>query len=306
VWALTLSGTPTWTAVPTTGVLPFGFLFGHEAVYDPGRDRMVVFGGYDGGFENAAYSLSLGSSPAAWARLHPAGPLPYIRDFTTGYFDALRDRFVMFAGNAVPNDHFFPPQGTDDVWALAFSDQPTPTRVALVDEEVGPGSVHLAWYSPDGAGRSATAFRRTDTSDWQVVANLTSDGSGRFVLDDAVASAGRFDYRLGIGNAAGGFDYTDELWVNVPVEAAFGLSAVHPNPLRGPLSVDFAIAAAGPASLRLYDVRGRLVRSMDVSAFGPGSHSVVMRSGESLAPGVYVVRLAQGAKTSERKIAVLR
>ncbi len=306
VWALNLSGVPTWTPVATTGSLPFSYLFGHEAAYDPGRDRMVVFGGYDGLFTNDSYELSLGSSPAAWTKLHPTGPLPYIRDFSTSYFDVLRDRLVVFAGNAVPNDHFFPPQGTDDLWALTFSDQPTPALLSLVDEEVGPGTVHLAWYTPDGAGQVATAFRKTDGSDWQAVGDLVSNASGQFVLDDAVSAGGRFDYRLGIRSGSGGFDYTAEHWVTVPIEASFGLWGAHPNPWRGPLSLDFSLAVAGPATLRLYDVRGRLVKSQDVTSFGPGAHTMQMLSGDALAPGVYVLRLAQGAKTAERKIAVVR
>src|SRR5262249_50616094 len=44
VWALSLAGTPAWTALTPTGTPPSGRT-GHTAIYDPVRDRMVVFGG---------------------------------------------------------------------------------------------------------------------------------------------------------------------------------------------------------------------------------------------------------------------
>ena len=51
----------------------------HTAIYDPVRDRMVVFGGYDGnGNRNDVWALSLSGSPA-WSELTPAGSLPSAR-----------------------------------------------------------------------------------------------------------------------------------------------------------------------------------------------------------------------------------
>ena len=47
VWALSLAGTPAWTQLTPTGTPPSA-RYGHSAIYDPVRDRMVVFGGYDG------------------------------------------------------------------------------------------------------------------------------------------------------------------------------------------------------------------------------------------------------------------
>ena len=43
---------------------------GHTAIYDPGRNRMVVFGGSDGG--SSVWALSLSGSPA-WSSSSPLG-----------------------------------------------------------------------------------------------------------------------------------------------------------------------------------------------------------------------------------------
>ena len=52
---------------------------GHTAIYDPVRDRMVVFGGYDGASRyNDVWALTLSGSPA-WSQLAPSGTPPSAR-----------------------------------------------------------------------------------------------------------------------------------------------------------------------------------------------------------------------------------
>ena len=74
VWELSLEGSPAWSALAPAGTLPSARAE-HTAIYDPVRDRMVVFGGYDGSVRNDVWALSLSGSPA-WSALAPAGTLP--------------------------------------------------------------------------------------------------------------------------------------------------------------------------------------------------------------------------------------
>ena len=95
-----------WTAFPPPSARYF-----HTAIYDPVRDRMVVFGGYDGALRNDVWALSLSGSPA-WSALAPAGILPSARYLHTAFYDPVRDRMVVFGGR----------DGTsrkNDVWALS-------------------------------------------------------------------------------------------------------------------------------------------------------------------------------------------
>ena len=88
---------------------------------------------------------------------------------------------------------------------------------------------------------------------------------------------------------------------------AFALEGLQPNPTRGErLSVAFALPTAAPARLELLDVSGRLVAANEVSALGPGRHVVELAAGRSLAPGLYLVRLTQGANTRVRRVVALR
>jgi hypothetical protein len=85
VWALNLSGPPVWTELLPDGTPPSA-RFGHEAVYDPVRDRMLVFLGYDGTVpERPVGAVALGDADLDAALA--AGTPPSLRDYTASIYD---------------------------------------------------------------------------------------------------------------------------------------------------------------------------------------------------------------------------
>ncbi|HZM27053.1 MAG TPA: kelch repeat-containing protein, partial [Gemmatimonadales bacterium] len=109
VWALSLAGSPAWSELTPAGTPPSA-RYAHAAIYDPVRDRMVVFGGSDPHLRNDVWALSLAGSPA-WSELIPAGIPPAARDEHTAIYDPVRDRMVVFGGSGNRND----------VWALSLA-----------------------------------------------------------------------------------------------------------------------------------------------------------------------------------------
>ena len=68
LWALDLGGVPSWSALTSTGTPPTGRT-GHTAIYDPVRDRMIVFGGSSGGVRlSDVWALDLASLASDAAR----------------------------------------------------------------------------------------------------------------------------------------------------------------------------------------------------------------------------------------------
>ena len=87
---------------------------------------------------------------------------------------------------------------------------------------------------------------------------------------------------------------------------SFSLGAVRPNPTRGDrLSIDFVLARAGAARIELLDVAGRRVIARELGALGVGRHQMDLASGARLKPGLYLVRLAQGAAVRVRRVVII-
>jgi hypothetical protein len=114
VWRFPMSGTGVFQEVTTAGTGPAA-TSGNAAIYDPVRDRMIVFSG------NQVYALSTGATPT-WSLLTPTGTPPPSRTAAHAIYDPIRDRMVVFGGNA----------GTPlmDTWALSLSGTPEWSQLA--------------------------------------------------------------------------------------------------------------------------------------------------------------------------------
>jgi len=88
---------------------------------------------------------------------------------------------------------------------------------------------------------------------------------------------------------------------------AFALKGVQPNPASGrDLTVQFVLPMRAAARLDLFDVAGRSVVTRDVGVLGPGAHAVNLADQTPVRPGLYFVRLQQGAKEGVTRVAVLQ
>jgi hypothetical protein len=93
-----------------------------------------------------------------------------------------------------------------------------------------------------------------------------------------------------------------------PPSPAPGLAS-YPNPFRALTRIVFEVPAPGPVSIRIYDVRGRLVRTVTEGVFPAGPAGALWDGrdgqGQPVAPGVYFGRLVIGESSSTRRL-VLR
>jgi hypothetical protein len=124
-----------------------------------------------------------------------------------------------------------------------------------------------------------------------------------------------------LSGAAAQADLVYDLTVEVasqPVGAAIaaglpdrsGFVSVHPNPFRPSATLRFATVAAGSVTLRIYDVRGSLVRTLQSAPLGPGFHERDWNgrdeTGRAVAPGIYFARLVTGESVEIRKLVRIR
>jgi subtilisin-like proprotein convertase family protein len=89
------------------------------------------------------------------------------------------------------------------------------------------------------------------------------------------------------------------------------LAPGQPNPLGASgTTIRFALPASVPARLAVYDVTGRLVRTLVDRALPAGPHRVVWdgrdQHGAAVRPGVYLYRLRAGSFAAARRLVVIR
>jgi len=104
----------------------------------------------------------------------------------------------------------------------------------------------------------------------------------------------------------------DQMLIGVedaPVNYRVNLLPVSPNPMRGEGRIRFTLVHDGPASVAVYDLRGRLVRMVFDGPASEGENLVVWdgrdASAHPVASGVYFYKLRTSGTELARKLVVV-
>lgn len=144
VWRLNASSLA-WTAVHPKGTPPAPRV-GHTAVYDPGSNRMVVFGGGLGRSspcENDVWIMTNANGTggaAEWIQLNPNGGAPAPRMQHGSVYDPNTNTMIVYGGQNCFSTIF------GDVWVLSHANGlgGTPTWTELAPTGTGPGTREIA------------------------------------------------------------------------------------------------------------------------------------------------------------------
>ena len=109
------------------------------------------------------------------------------------------------------------------------------------------------------------------------------------------------DLMLGLSSEAAEAD--KPLWV--------GVRPSHPNPFNPTTSIEYAVGERGFVTLRIYDVSGRVVRTLVSDTREPGKVHVAVWDGRdgrgrSVSSGVYFYRLETRNLVQTRKMVLLK
>jgi hypothetical protein len=267
---------------------------GSAVAYDSRRRRMILFGGgseSDHRFFNDVWAVTLGHRDRAkWVELSPLGEPPSSRIVSAMVYDPARHRMVVHGGLFSvydPENDGSRETYLNDTWVLSLSGRGRWER--LEPEGVPPISRILPSLIHDPSGDRAVLFGGLGVH------------RGPRELDDTWMLSfrtRRHEHRVATEPHMGEGP--------APAEGGFALHGASPNPAVRELAIGFSLPDAAPARLAIYSVSGRLVRSLDVGAMGPGRHRVAMSGENALAPGIYFVRLTRGRESRVSKIAVVR
>ncbi len=88
------------------------------------------------------------------------------------------------------------------------------------------------------------------------------------------------------------------------------LSQNRPNPFNPTTTIEYSIWAPGRVTLRVYNMAGKLVRTLINAVQEPGYHDVIWDGtddqGRQVAGGVYFARMVSGGETKMRKLILLK
>ena len=96
----------------------------------------------------------------------------------------------------------------------------------------------------------------------------------------------------------------------ITLPTATRLSGIAPNPFTRHTTISFDLDVSAPASVRVFDIHGRLVRLLVEAKLPPGRHSVDWDGTTSgsgrVAPGVYFCQFTAGAIRSTQRFVFVR
>jgi len=329
LWQLTWTDDthPQWQRLFLTGDVP-GPRWGVSTVYDPVRRRIVFFGGFAGRPLAETWALELDA--LRWRQIELRGFPPSARFGASAVYDSRRDGMILYGGNAGTTNNPIP---LGDTWFLSFRDGDVWIPVTIADRPPLPRWMHAAIYDPvrdrmlvfwgrdqNGSRYDCAAVEWAGRPTWTTYkpAGPAADiRSGHAVVYDAAA-----DRAIIVGGNRGGANFSNRRMFDWYLDFAPGsvtgpgpgpslaLVGMLPNPTSSGVDVAFDLPSAMPVRVRLYDARGRLVKSLDEKTYPPGRHLVhwdgSAEDGYRPRPGVYFARLVLGTSEFTGKVVLLR
>jgi len=179
-----------------------------------------------------------------------------------------------------------------------------------------PQTVTLSWNVPGAV--SYDLQLSTDESFSSIVAE--EDGIGQAFLEIADLEANSVYYwRVRGVNASGVSDWAEPFTFRTAIDTSTEeelpvqhvlLHANYPNPFSAYTHIPFELSIAAPVELHIYDMRGRLVISLNEGPLSPGFYEKrwdgTDNMGRQVASGSYLVRLVQGTDQVTRMITLIR
>jgi hypothetical protein len=169
---------------------------------------------------------------------------------------------------------------------------------------------HLAWEARQDNLDFIVQRAFASQGPWQTLSTVRDPASGRSGfwryehVDVEAAGAGlanrALQYRVGAADAAGQYTWLEFHLDAIPA-AGVRLLPNAPNPFNPTTAFEVRLGKPARVAVRLYDIQGRLVRSLRTPALEPGTHSVVWdgrdESGRSVPAGVYPYVVSAGQRT---------
>ena len=185
----------------------------------------------------------------------------------------------------------------------------TPVAISSFDAYYENGAVRLHWeIFADEPFEGFRVYRAAEAGHPVPIATLP-DPARRSFTDTGLTAGTRVRYTLSALQSDGSEVRSRTVDVRVP-GATTSLNQNHPNPFNPTTTISWQLARAGRVSLRVFDARGRLVRTLVDDERGAGAGSAQWNGnddrGRPVPSGVYFYRLRTGSQTHTRRMTLVK
>ncbi len=201
---------------------------------------------------------------------------------------------------------------------VAFETSPIPVTPDAYDSTFNGGAHDIFLCKMDPLGTKLLYSTYLGGSGREVFNGLALDNSGNVYLAGSARSS---DFPTTEGAWGRTFKGEVDVWLckfsfspgPVKVEdapRAFTLAPAYPNPFNPSTTISFSLPAPGHATLAVYDIAGRKVRTLVSGPMTAGEHAVAWDGrddgGKPVASGVYLTRLVAGERVATGRMALVR
>ena len=177
--------------------------------------------------------------------------------------------------------------------------------VDIYAREKEAGFVRVLMFSMN-LDKVASANQLTDVIDFNITPLTTNASINPVIVFDNIIVAGENGEKL--EDVPSSFEYQTSLSDLVPTTTS--LSNVYPNPFNPSTTIDYALSVNSDVSLSIYDMQGRMVRSLVADNQDAGTYNVVWNglndSGEQSASGIYLVMMEANGNIYQQSVTLLK
>jgi hypothetical protein len=260
--------------------------------------------------DNVAYDLNQLASAPALTLLSTWCGVDYV---ATSYFDETGGRTgggtvnPLITGAA--DAGIFVHGGVPDKF-YAYGGCPVINRFDVL-EKTASGKYALSYPVHDATNRYAAIASSQLNPGGYNVNTMWFGFSLQYIRDDVLSQPDRFEMAKNV------FDWMQFVtniccigYADAEIPSAFKLSQNFPNPFNPSTTIKFDMKEKGPVTLKVYDVAGRLVRTLEDGVRDAGAYSILWDGrnniGSEVASGIYFYKMETNGFIETRKMVMLR
>jgi subtilisin family serine protease len=170
--------------------------------------------------------------------------------------------------------------------------------------------VELSWITSTETNNYGFEIqRRFDSSSFETIAFVSGRGTSTnpvtYNYIDSDLFSGRYYYRLKQIDYDGSFEYSPEVFVNVPKLDDFKLFQNYPNPFNPTTNIRYYVPSPGYLKIGLFDVLGNEIKTLVDKEVQSGTYEINV-DGSGMASGMYFIKMIAKGNQQIIKISLIK